>query len=123
MTMHAAAVVAVERLRHERRALVVLPRDVLHDVLEPHQLIGHRRERRELHPDLALPRARDLVMPDLDLDAALDERRHDRLTEIAELIRGRNGEVAFLVTDLVAEVRQRVARSELVRLAAVPRRL
>ena len=64
------AVVAEERLRHERRRLAVLAGDVLDDVLEPHELVGHREQPIELHADLALTAGGDLVVADLDLDAA-----------------------------------------------------
>jgi hypothetical protein len=53
------------------------------------------------------------VVADLDLDAALRERRHDRLADVPQRVGRGNGEVAFLVSRLVPEVRELLA-------AAVP---
>ena len=67
--MHARAVVAIERLGHERRAAPVAKRDVLDHVFEPQQLVRHRHQRVELHVDLALTGGGDFVVRGLDLDA------------------------------------------------------
>src|SRR5580698_6032086 len=114
--VHTAAVVAKHGLRHERRGLAVLAHDVLHDVLEPHELVGARRERVELHADLTLPARRHLVVAHFDNDPRLLQGRHDGLSEIAQRVGRWNWKVAFLVTDFVSEVRELLA-------AAVPRTL
>ncbi len=49
----------------------------------------------------------------LDLDAGIHQRRHDRLAKVAERIGRWDREVAFLVANLVSEVRELLA-------AAVP---
>jgi len=103
--MHAAAVVAEHRLRHERRRLAVLSRDVLDHVLEPHELVGAVHEALELHADLTLAARGDLVVTDFDLDAGLGQRGHHRLPEIAERVGRRHGKISLFVARLVSEIR------------------
>src|SRR5690606_10613549 len=69
--VHAAAVVADDRLRHEGDGLAVAVGDVLDDVLHGQQLVGLAHERVELGADLALAGGGHLVVVDLDLDAGL----------------------------------------------------
>ena len=88
--VHAAAVVFEDRLRHERHRLAVALRDVLADVLVPHELIGHLEQRLELHVDFALAGRRDLVVVRLDDDPDL----------------------AHLVDHLAAQVVVRVGRAD-----------
>src|SRR5262249_26337636 len=85
----ARAVVTEEGLRHERRGLAMLSRDVFHDVLEPHQLIGAEQKAVELHADLALATGGHFVMADLDLDPGGLEREHDLLADVGQRVRGR----------------------------------
>src|SRR4030043_239003 len=68
MDVHAGAVVAVERLGHEGRHLIVPVGDVLDDVLVPHHLVGHGHQSVELHVDLGLAGSRNLMVVDLDGD-------------------------------------------------------
>src|SRR5438046_87814 len=75
--VHARAVIAEHRLRHERRRIAVLMADVLDDVLVHHQLVGHAPQRPEPHVDLGLPRRAHLVVVHLDLDPRRDQRQHD----------------------------------------------
>jgi hypothetical protein len=79
-------------------------------------LVRAREQPVELHADLALAAAGDLVVADLDLDAALLERDHHRLAQVAERVGRRDGEVPLLVARLVPEVRELLS-------AAVPRAL
>ena len=102
--VHAGAVVLEHRLGHERCRLAVLVRHVLHDVLVEHQLVGHAGQLVEPHVDLGLTRGAHLVVLDLDLDAHLLEGEHHLGPQVLEVVRGREGEVALLVPDLVAEV-------------------
>src|SRR5262249_28723796 len=57
---HAAAVVAEQRLGHERRRLAVPLGDVLDDVLVLEHVVGHLDERRVAHIDGALAAGRHL---------------------------------------------------------------
>ena len=77
VTVHSRAIVAEQRLGHERRRFPVCSRDVLDDVLVQHQMISHLRERSEAHVDLVLPARRDLVVMHFDLDAGRDHLQHD----------------------------------------------
>jgi hypothetical protein len=67
--VHAGAVVAEERLRHERDRLAVFLRDVADDVLVVLHPIAHLLHRREADIDLRLARRGDFVMLALDRDA------------------------------------------------------
>ena len=66
--VHARAVVAEDRLRHERHALARRARDVLDHVLVGHDLIGHTRQRLVAEVDLALTARCDLVVVELARD-------------------------------------------------------
>jgi hypothetical protein len=66
--VHARAVVADDRLRHEGGGLAVAVGDVLDHVLLQLQPVGALHEGRELGADLHL-RLRHLVVVDLDRDA------------------------------------------------------
>ncbi len=70
--VHAGAVVAEERLGHERGRLVVPAGDVLDDVLVLEDVVGHLDQRREFHVDLALAAGGHLVV------LGLDRRRRTR---------------------------------------------
>ena len=104
VAMHARAVVAVERLGHERRGLAVLGRHVPDDVLVLHLVVGHRQQRVELHVDLGLTRGRDLMVLALDREPDLDHGQRHLGAQVLQRVIGRAGEVAFLRPDLVAEV-------------------
>ena len=104
VAVHARAVVAEERLRHEGRALAVLPRDVLDDVLEEHQLVGGMLEGVELVVDLTLACRAHLVVRPLDLEADLLQDPDHVVADVSEVIDRRHREVAALVGRLVAQV-------------------
>ena len=69
MRVHARAVVAEERLRHERRGLAGGPGGVLDDVLEQLHLVAGVQQRREPVVDLGLAGRADLVVRALDREA------------------------------------------------------
>ena len=66
-------------------------------------------ERGVPHVDLALAAGGHLVMLGLDLQAALDHGQHHLGAQVVQGVGGRAGEIAFLVAQLVAEVRLLVA--------------
>ena len=107
--VHAGAVVLEQRLGHEGDRLAEGVADVLHHVLEGHQLVGHVQQGVEAHPDLTLPPGRHLVVVQLHRDAQGDERRRDLRAQVLVLVHRRDGEVALLGAGLVAEVRALVA--------------
>ncbi len=91
VAVHPRAVVAEDRLRHERRRLAGALRGVADDVLVHHQLVGHPRQGREAHVDLALAGGGDLVMVVLAHDAELLEDQHHLGAELVELSWGGTG--------------------------------
>ena len=86
-------------------ALPCLRADVADDVLVVHQAVGHLGQRAEPHVDLGLAGGPDLVVMDLDRHPHLLQRQDDLRAEVLELVGRRDGEVTFLVPQLVAQVR------------------
>ena len=105
MRVHPRAVVAEDRLRHERHGLARRARDVLDDVLVDHHLVGHPRQRLVAQVDLALAARRDLVVVELARDAEPLEREHHLRAQVAERVVRRGREVALLLAHGVAEAR------------------
>ena len=103
--MHAAAVVAKQGLGHEGHRLVVTLGDVLDDVLVHQQVVRHLHQVLEPQVDLRLPGGRHLVMLGLHVETAVDHGLHHFVADIHQLVGGRHREIAFLVTELVAQVR------------------
>jgi hypothetical protein len=68
--VHAGAVIAVDRLGHERGGLTVAVRHVVHAVLIDLHLISHLDQGAELEAELVLA-LRDLVVMLLDREAHL----------------------------------------------------
>jgi hypothetical protein len=94
--MHPRAVVAIDRLRHERHDLACCVRDLLHEVLVAEDLVGRLDERPVADIDLGLTRAADLVMLDLDVDPGRLERKHHLAAQVLERVHRRDREVALL---------------------------
>ena len=105
MRVHPRAVVAEDRLRHERHGLAGRARDVLDDVLVRHHLVGHPRQRLVAQVDLALPAGSDLVVVELARDAEPLERQHHLRAQVAERVVRRGREVALLLAHGVPEPR------------------
>ena len=108
--VHAAAVVLEDRLRHERHRLAVPLRDVLADVLVPHELIGHFQQWLKLHVDLGLSGGGDFVVMRFDDDADLAHLVHHLAAQIVIGVGGTHREIAALEAWLVPEVRLFVPR-------------
>ena len=109
MRVHARSVVAENRLRHEGHGLVVFQGHVFHDVLVQHHLVGHRHEL----VDFGLAGGGHFVMLRFDAQTAVDHRLHHLIADVHQRVGRRNGKIAFLVAELVAQVRKFLA-------AAVP---
>ena len=107
MGVHAAAVLAEQRLGHERRVQAVLHRVLLDRDAIGHAVVGHLQGVLVAHVDLVLARP-DLVVGVLGVDPELFERQHGLAPEIRPGVERREVEVAALVEDLgrlrVAEV-------------------
>ncbi len=102
--VHAAAVVADQRLGHEGRGLAVAVGDVVDHVLEYQQLVGLAGQAVEAGADLALPGGRHLVVMDFGDDAHLLQRQaHGRADVLQAVYRGHR-EVAALDAWAMAEV-------------------
>ena len=108
--VHAAAVVLEDRLGHERDGLAVTLRDVLADVLVPHELIGHLQQRGVVHVDLALPGGGHLVMVRFDDDADLAHLVDHLPAEIVVGVGRADRKVPALEAGFVTEVRLLDAR-------------
>ncbi len=102
--VHAAAVVAEQRLRHECHALAVLIRHVADDVLVKHHVVRGLDQRIEALIDFALPGRGYFVVMALDVEAHLDHGLHHLRAKILVVIGGGNGEISFLETRPVAQI-------------------
>ena len=109
--VHAGAVHAENRLRHERRVEAVVERDLLHDELERRDLVGRRDRVAVLEVDLVLAGS-DLVVRRLDLEAHRLERDDDVAPRLFAAVHGREVEVAALVVRVDDRVAVRVAAEE-----------
>jgi hypothetical protein len=127
--MHARAVLAEDRLRHEGGVEACLLGDLLDDQAVGQRVVGHLEGRREPHVDLVL-RGPHLVVDVLDRDAHRLERANGLLAQLARRVHGRHGEIAALVERLgalvvleqeVLELRADVERFEAHRLHAFER--
>ena len=104
VNVHPAAVVTEQRLGHEGRGIAVLGADVLDNVLELQNVVGHRGQGAEPHVDLGLPCGADLVVVHLDVQTGLEHLQDDAAAQVLQLVRRRDGEVPLFVLRPVAEV-------------------
>ena len=104
MRVHAAAVVAKERLGHEGDRLAVLIRHVADYVLVEHHVVGRLHERVVALINFALTAGGDFVMMAFDCEAALDHGRHHLAAKVLIVVGRRDREVAFLVARTIAEI-------------------
>ena len=91
MRVHARAVVAEDRLGHERHRLAVPVGHVPDDVLVGHHLVGHARQRVEAQVDLALAARGDLVVVEFARDAEPLQRQHHLGAQVVEGVGGAVG--------------------------------
>ena len=101
--VHARAVLAEQRLRHERRVVAVPGGDLLDDDPVGHRLVGHRERVVVAHVDLVLGRG-DLVVVVLDLDPDRLERGDRVVPHLGRRVLHGHREVAALVDRLRALV-------------------
>ncbi len=102
--MHARAVVPEEGLGHEGGHHVVAAGHVLDHILVLHELVGHGHQGVEHHVDFGLSAGGDLVMVSLDLDADLLHEGGHLGADVHLAVGRRNGEVTFLIANLVGQV-------------------
>ena len=103
MRVHPGAVVAEDRLRHERRGLPGRACDVLDDVLVGHDLVGHARERLVAQVDLALAAGGNLVVMELTRDPEPFEGQHHARAQVVQRVVGSGREVPLLLAHRIAE--------------------
>ena len=94
--MHAAAVLAVQRLGHEGGVHAVVGRDLLHDQAADHDAVGHDQGLVVVRVDLVL-RRRHLVVRRLHGDVEAVQRAHGLLAQVVAEVGGQDVEVAALV--------------------------
>ena len=102
--VHARAVVAEERLGHERGGLAVAPGHVANDVLGEHDLVGALDQRLRDEVDLALAAGGDLVKVGRRGDAAFGHALGHLGAEVDQAVGRRTGKIAQARARLVAEV-------------------
>src|SRR5205085_2492043 len=78
---------------------------ILDDVLVQQDLVGHLCEGRILQINFRLARGSDFVMMNLDDDTAFLEGANHLGSNVLLMIHRRDGEVTFLVSRFVAEIR------------------
>ena len=105
--MHAAAVVAIDRLRHEGRGLAVAVGDVVDHILVDLHVVGLLHQRAELRAELML-RLRHLVVVFLAGDAHLDHGREHFGAQVHFAIDRVHREIAALHARAVAHIAFRV---------------
>ncbi len=116
--VHSRAVVAIERFGHERDRLAMFGRHVFDDVLVQAHAVGDGHQIVKTQVDFRLAGGGDFVMLRLDIESTVDHRHHHLVAQIHQLIGGGDGKVAFLMPQLVAQIRAPALRT-IVR-AAVP---
>ena len=99
--VHAAAGLAAERLRHERRVDALLDRHLLDHGAEGHDVVGRGERVGVAQVDLVLAGAA-LVVAELDRDAEVFEHAHRAATEVVRRAAGDVVEVARRVDRLGA---------------------
>ena len=97
--VHAAAVLAVQRLGHEGGVHAVVGRDLLDDQAADHDAVGHDQGLVVVRVDLVL-RGGDLVVRGLHGDAEPVEGAHGLLAQVVAQVGGQHVEVAALVDEL-----------------------
>ena len=114
MRVHARAVLAEQRLGHERRVQPVLHRVFLDRDPVRHAVVGHLQRVGVAHVDLVLAGA-DLVVGVLGVDPELLERQHRLAAQVRAGVERRQVEVAAVVEHLG---RLRVTEVEVLELGA-----
>jgi len=104
MGMHAGAVVAEDRLGHEGHGHAVALGYVFTNVLIPGQPVRHLHQALKAHVDFGLARGGHFMVLLLDPDADLLHLQHHLSADILQRVGGRYGEIALLITRLVAQI-------------------
>lgn len=103
MNVHARAVVAEDRLRHEGCRFAIGIGDLVHNILVDLHLVGAGDQRVELHAQLVLCGSHFVVMLFND-DAHFGENRQHFGAHVLQAVDRRNREITALDARTVAEV-------------------
>ncbi len=102
--MHAAAVVAEDRFRHESYRFIVPFADVTQYVFVILHVVGHAFEGSESNVDLGLTGSRDLVMLALDRYACFLQLQTHFVANVLQRVHWRHRKVTFFRSNLVTEI-------------------
>ena len=104
VSVHTAAIVLENRLRHERHRLAILIGNILDDVLVEHHVISRPHQRIELQVNLGLAAGCHFVMVTFHFQPA-GLHGHDHLTaQVLIVVRRRHREISFLITRTISLV-------------------
>ena len=95
MGVHAAAVVAKNRLGHEGNGFALAVGHVLHDIFVEQHLVRRPHQRVELQINFRLAAGGHFVMMALHLHAAILHGEHHLGAQVLIVVGGRHGKVAF----------------------------
>src|ERR1051325_589498 len=104
MGMHSTAVVAEQRLGHERYSLSVLRGRVPDNVFIEHHVVGRFDQGIKALIDFTLSGGSDLVVMAFDIETAFDHGLDHFGAQILIVVGGWDREVAFLIARAITEV-------------------
>jgi hypothetical protein len=105
VNVHSRAIVAEQRLGHERSRHAALACDILDHVFVDHHVVGHPGKRSIAHVDLALAPGCDFMVMSFNSDAEFFQDRYHIGAGVLELIGRRHWEVTLFRAQLVSEAR------------------
>src|SRR6185369_11682000 len=107
VTVHPRTVIAKQWLRHKRRGLSKLVRSIANYVFEYLEIVGRSQHRGVAKVDFTLTRGRYFMVMAFDSDATFTERQRDLGAQVDQRVSWRAGDITFLRTNSIAEVRTR----------------
>ena len=102
MGVHPGAIIAEDRFGHEGGCFAVLSGYVADQIFVVHDAIGHLRQRRILHVDLALSGRAHLMVMDLSGNTYFFHLQDDLRADVLERVSRWRREIPFLVSQLIA---------------------
>src|SRR6266851_9774473 len=104
MTVHAAAVVTIERLWHEGGALALSLRYVAYCVLEELQVVSRANQCGVTEINFTLPGCSDFVVMTLNLNPNFLQFRCNLPAKILQCIEWRQRHVTLFVSNVISEI-------------------
>ena len=102
MGVHPGAIITKDRLWHEGGCFAVLSGYIADQIFVVHDAVGHLRQRRVLHVDLALPGRAHLMVMDLNWNTHFFHLQDDLRADVLERVSRWRREIPFLVSQLIA---------------------